>query len=85
VYEIRFNKNPEYGSDFSPAETPLPHEDKPKSCADNTEFALALNLIFSGWDISFYWARIYDDTTHVELVSSGPPPVTEIKYAQLKI
>jgi hypothetical protein len=85
VHEIRFNKNPEYGSDFYPAETPLPHEDKPKNCAENTEFALAVNGIFSGWDISFYWVDIYDDMPHMELVSSGPPPLTEMKHARLKM
>lgn len=31
LHEIRFNKNPEYGSDFYPAATPLPLEDKPGS------------------------------------------------------
>ena len=85
VHEIRFNKSPEYGSDFYPAETPLPHEDKPKSWAENTEFALAVNGIFSGWDISFYGAHIYDDMPHKELVSSGPPPQTEMKHARLKM
>ena len=85
VHEIRFNKSPEYGSDFYPAKMPLPHEDKPKSRAENTEFALAANGIFSGWDISFYWAHIYDDIPHRELVSSGPPPQTEMKHARLKM
>jgi hypothetical protein len=85
VHEIRFNKNPEYGSDFYPAEIPLPHEDKPKSCVDNTEFAIAVNGIFSGWDISFYWADIYEDMPHMELVSSGPPPLTEMKHTRLKM
>lgn len=85
VHEIRFNKTPAYGSDFYPSETPPPHEDKPESCADNTEFAIAVNGIFSGWDISFYWADIYDDLPHLELASSGPPPVTERKHARLKM
>ena len=85
VHEIRFNKSPEYGSDFCPAEMSLPHEDKPKSRAENTEFALAVNGIFSGWDISFYGAHIYDDMPHKELVSSGPPPQTEMKHARLKM
>ncbi len=85
VHEIRFNKKPEYGSDFYPTETPLPHENKPKSCAANTEFAVAVNGIFSGWDISFYWADIYDDMPHMELVSSGLSPQIEMKHARLKM
>jgi len=71
VHEIRFNKNPVYGSEFYTFETPLPEEEKPSSSLDNTEYALALNGIFRGWDISFYGARFFDDQPHMEMVSPG--------------
>ena len=85
LHEIRFNKNPEYGSDFYPAATPLPLEDKPGSWGSNTEFAIAVSGVFSGWDIAFYWADIYNDLPHTELVSNGPPPQIEMKHARLKM
>ena len=69
VHEIRFNKNPVFGSEFYPFDTPLPEEEKPANTLDNTEYALALNGIFRGWDISFYGARFFDDQPHVESVS----------------
>jgi len=71
VHEIRFNKNPVFRSEFFPFESPLPEEEKPSSSLDNTEYALALNGIFRGWDISFYGARFFDDQPHVEMVSPG--------------
>jgi len=85
IHEIRFNKSPEYGSDFYPSSTPPPYEDKPGSRCKNTEYAAAINGIFSGWDISFYWADFYNDTPHMELVSAGPPPQIEWKHARLKM
>ncbi|MBW2544027.1 MAG: DUF1302 family protein [Deltaproteobacteria bacterium] len=84
IHEIRFNKNPEYGSDFYPSSTPPPHEDKPDSRCKNTEYAAAINGIFSGWDISFYWADYYSDMPHTRLVSAAPPR-TEWKHARLKM
>ncbi len=69
IHEIRFNKNPEYGSDFYPYDTEPPHEKKPSDSLDNTEFALAANGIFSGWDLSLYYANILDDFPHISLRS----------------
>jgi len=83
IHEIRFNKSPEYGSDFYPVTaSPLP-EDIPPDSMDNIEFAIAISGIFSGWDIAFYWADIYNDAPHRELIASGPPPQYEMKHARL--
>ncbi len=85
IHEIRFNKSPEYGSDFYPGSRPPPHEDKPDSCCKNTEYAAAINGIFSGWDISFYWADFYNDAPNTQFVSTGPPPQIEWQHARLKM
>ena len=85
LHEIRFNKNPEFGSDFYPSAIPLPLERKPESWGGNTEFAIAVSGVFSGWDIAFYWADIYNDLPHTELVSNVPPPQIEMKHARLKM
>ncbi len=71
IHENRFNKDPVFGHDFFPGTSPLPPEEKPSSGGGNTEWALALNGIFSGNDISFYWADIYDENTHVETTPEG--------------
>ncbi len=70
-HEIRFNKNPVLGHDFFPGATPLPPEEKPSSGANHTEWALALNGIFSSKDISFYWADIFDEAAYVTMTSSA--------------
>ena len=66
IPEIRFNRNPAFGSDFYPYPTPPPPEKGLSNGGSNTEYALALNGIFSGWDLSLYAARLFDDQPHLE-------------------
>jgi hypothetical protein len=75
VHEVRFNKDPVFGSDFYPFHAPQPPEDMP----GGTEYALSLNGILTGWDISFYWPRIYDDRPHAGL-SDG---MTRLRHSRL--
>lgn len=83
LHEIRFNKSPEYGSDFYPASSPLPHEAVPSNSLKNTEYAMAASGIFSGWDIVFYFADIFDDMPHMDIDSSGWN--IEMKHSRLKM
>ena len=76
VHEIRFNKNPVYGNDFYPSPSPSPAETIPGHGGSNTEYAVALNGILTGWDISFYGARIFDDQPHVA-------PSMELRHSRL--
>lgn len=71
IHEIRFDKNPVFGNDFFPSPTPLPPEETPSNGGENTEWAVALNGIFSGKDISFYWADLHDDTAHGAIGANG--------------
>ncbi|HKI96844.1 MAG TPA: DUF1302 family protein [bacterium] len=59
IPEIRFNKNPVPGSDYFPYPS-LPPEDKPTNGDGNTEWAASLSGIFSGWDLAFYWADVFN-------------------------
>ena len=68
VHEIRFNKEPAFGSDFYPFDTELPSEEIPSHGGENTEYGLALKGSFSGWDASFYRADYFDDMAHLEQV-----------------
>jgi len=92
IPEIRFNDLPVYGGDFYFQDRPFPDEEIPEDGIENMEYALAINGIFSGWDISFYYADIYDDAPYlylesVDLISPGPPPVYQpnlvLKHARL--
>lgn len=77
IPEIRFNKMPPLGSDFYPLPMAMPDETIP----GNTEYGLAANGIFSGWDLSFYWAQLYDDNPHTVITASGP----ELQHSQLNM
>lgn len=79
IPEIRFNKNPAFGSEFYPYPMPAPPETSTADGAANTEYALAANGIFSGWDLSLYWAQLFDDTAHLETTPGGP----ELQHSRL--
>ena len=71
IHEIRFSKTPVFGSDFYTAPAPPPPEDEPNEGFGDQEYAVALNGIFSGWDISFHGAWVYDDQPHLEATPDG--------------
>jgi hypothetical protein len=64
---------------------PPPDEDKPEHGGENTEFAMAVNGVFKGWDIAFYGADLYNDMPHMETISGVFPPQFELKHARLKM
>lgn len=82
IPEIRFNKAPVFGHDFYPAQTPLPLEKTPHDGLANAEYGLALNGIFSRWDISLYWADYFDDTAHYTTDASG---TTILEHSRLEM
>ncbi len=65
IHEVRFSKNPVYNSDFYPGTVPLPPEESPGVSLENQQYALALNGIFSGWDLSLYAAYVFDERAHI--------------------
>jgi hypothetical protein len=72
IPEVRFSKLPAYGSDFYPLPFPPPAEVVPADGLDNLQYAAAANGIFSGWDLSFYWADRYSDTPYTRLHQGLP-------------
>lgn len=67
IHEVRFDKTPVHNSDFFPGDGPLPPEEKPGLSLDNQQYALALNGIFSGWDLSLYGAWVFDSRAHITI------------------
>ena len=87
LHEVRYNKNPEFGSDFFPGLQPLPGKESPPEgfAIDNTQFAASLNGIFQGWDVSFYVADIYAREGHLSPTSQIPVARSEVKHSRLKM
>ena len=74
--EVRFDKVPVYNSDFFPGNAPLPPQREPTNFAlDTQQYGLAVNGIFSGWDLSLYQAWVYDSRAHLSVESGTPVPV----------
>lgn len=65
IHEHRSHKLPVFGSSYYYLPFALPDDDDPSWKLKNTELALALAGTFSGFDISLYFADIYDDTPYL--------------------
>jgi hypothetical protein len=86
VHELRFNKNPKFGSDFFPGDRRGPGRDSDAGLTfDDTQFAAALNGIFRGWDASLYGAYIFDDFAYIRVKATGIPPRLERRHARIKM
>jgi hypothetical protein len=87
LHEVRYHMNPEFGSDFFPGTQSLPGQESPDEGfdIDNTQFAVSLNGIFHGWDVSFYFADIYAQNGYIAPTSMLPVPQFEIKHPRIKM
>lgn len=71
--EVRFDKTPVFNSDFFPGEGPRPPEKTPADFSiNNQQYALAINGIFSGWDLSLYQAWVFDNRPHLSQETGQP-------------
>lgn len=66
IPEIRFDLLPSFGSDFNPLPIPPPPKDAPNHWGSAPEYAASLEGIFSGWDLSFYAGRFWENTPRLE-------------------
>lgn len=73
IPEVRFSKQPAYGSDFYVAPTRLPPEEHIASRTEHLQYAAALSGRFTGWDISLHYADIYSNTTYQSTDANGAP------------
>ena len=71
IHEARFGLNPVYNGDFFPGDQPLPPVKEIDFSLDNQQYGLALNGIFSGWDLSLYSAWVFDARAHIEQDING--------------
>jgi len=96
IPEIRFSLNPPLGNDFAPVVSSLGTvgefvfpEDKPDESFNNTQWAAALSGIFSGWDVSFHFARMYQDLEYldprIQWVDLGPLGTYPLSFEGTKL
>ncbi len=71
IQEIRFNKTAQPGSDFYTGLGYPVIKKSPNQSSSNLEYAVALNGLFSGWDLSLYWARLFDDQPHQKMANGA--------------
>ena len=72
IHESRIQKEAANGSDYLPTHiflkpnTIFPEDKTPATSFKNSQYALSLNGRFSGWDLSFYGAKVLDTKWHFE-------------------
>ncbi len=72
IHEKRFHKLPPFGSDFFPGTRQFPPETIPSGSLSNSDYALALNGTFTGWDLALYYADVFDHSPHLFLAQPDP-------------
>lgn len=66
---------------FANAPRPFLALQEPTTSPENMQYALALNGLFSGWDISFYAADVFDSKWHLE--GSLPNATREVSKIEM--
>ncbi len=80
IHEPRLDIEPAFGSDYRPSNifgSPIPYSKFPDRrdpdwTADNTQYAMSLDGHFTGWDLSFYAANVFDNRFDVEVINNTP-------------
>ena len=73
IHEPRFDKLTRYNGEFFPGTSPLPRLEEQDWSWDNQQGGVALNGIFSGWDLSLYVASVFQERAHLEIDPLGQP------------
>jgi len=81
IHEVRFNKTPVPGSEFTPQPAPAFAEIKP-SGGWAAERGFSVTGVFPGWDLSVHYAKLYEDEPYLDLSN---PLVPILKHSQLRI
>jgi hypothetical protein len=80
IHEPRLEIEAAFGSDYRPSNIfgpPIPYANFPDRVepdwnVENTQYAMSLDGRFSGWDISYYAAHVYDNRFDIEFVDTTP-------------
>ncbi|MEA1890007.1 MAG: DUF1302 family protein [Pseudomonadota bacterium] len=80
IHETRLEIEAAFGSDYRPSNifgAPIPYDkfpdrEDPQWNLKNTQYAMSLDGRFSGWDLSFYGAQVFDNRFDIEKVGEVP-------------
>lgn len=75
IPEVRFSKNPVYGNDFYTTDPALVIDREDPESIKDSSWAAAARGSFSGWDLSFHAARLWNDRPYAKPLFTSPPPV----------
>jgi len=81
IPHIRFNRLAPSNSPYDITNGGAPENDVPADGLGNAELAASLRGNFSGWDLSFHVANIYDDAGHKETVDG----VNRIRHSRVNM
>ena len=86
IHESRFDERPEFNFDLvstlPPGFTRSPVDISRANGGRDTEWAVALQGIFPRWDLSFHWARFFDDFGYL---SSVTPPFARLDHSRINL
>lgn len=63
---------------------PVPEHETPESGLGNMKWGASVTGIFSGWDVSLYYAQVYDTSPYAEAVTS-PWPAVSLEHAEIEM
>jgi Protein of unknown function (DUF1302) len=80
IHEPRLEIEAAFGSDYRPSNifgAPIPYDKFPDRVdpdwsLENTQYAMSLDGRFSGWDLSYYAAHVYDNRFDIEFINNTP-------------
>ena len=89
ITEQRFSRNPPFGSDYYPVTDPagnaVDYRDIKPRDFDNTTGAAALIGHFSGWDLSFNAATLYQDQAHLDASGAASQQAAVLRHSRYQL
>lgn len=80
IHEPRFNEFPVYNGEFYPFIRAIPEPEEPEVTWSNQQAAMSLSGIFSGWDIAFYAAYVFDKNPYFSDLESGQRQYADVFF-----
>jgi hypothetical protein len=83
IPELRFDKTPPFGSDFYPFPVDFP-QNQPGSFDGHEGFAAAATGVFEGWNVSFHFADLHENSPRLEIAPEQPTGY-QFGYSRIKL
>ena len=88
IHEPRLEIEAPFGSDYRPSDifgVPIPYSkfpdrEDPEVRFENSQYAMSLDGHFSGWDLSYYAAHVFDNRFDIEIINNSPQRTVDKIY-----